>query len=127
VKGFRFSRRFDVAACVILGVTLIGSAPLSTRAAPLPVPAARPERSAGGKVFDKWCRDCHTAGGPGSRALQRRYQGALPAVLEQRNNLSPEYVKLVVRRGMSFMPTFRKTEISDADLALVADYLTLSQ
>ena len=96
-------------------------------AAPQPFPATQPERSAGGRIFDKWCRDCHAAGGPGSRALQRKYQGAVPAVLEQRNNLPPEYVKLVVRRGISFMPTFRKTEISDDELALVAAYLTPSQ
>jgi hypothetical protein len=56
-------------------------------------------------------------------ALQRRYQGTLPAILEQRSNLPPEYVTLVVRRGISFMPSFRKTEISDADLALVTHYL----
>jgi len=57
-------------------------------------------------------------------ALQRKYQGAVPAVLEQRDNLPPDYIKLVVRRGISFMPSFRKTEISDTDLALVAAYLT---
>jgi (+)-pinoresinol hydroxylase len=126
VKGFRLRRRPTVAAYAMVAVTLIGCAPLS-RASPQSASLVEAQRSAGGKIFDKWCRDCHTAGGPGSRALQRRYQGAVPADLEQRNNLSPEYVKLVVRRGMSFMPTFRKTEISDADLALVADYLTPSQ
>jgi mono/diheme cytochrome c family protein len=34
---------------------------------------------------------------------------------------------VVVRNGVSFMPSFRKTEISDADLALVAAYLARSQ
>jgi mono/diheme cytochrome c family protein len=33
----------------------------------------------------------------------------------------------VVRQGISFMPSFRKTEISDADLALLAAYLAPSQ
>jgi len=32
-----------------------------------------------------------------------------------------------VRHGISFMPSFRKTEISDADLALLAVYLAPSQ
>jgi mono/diheme cytochrome c family protein len=109
-----------------LAVALVGCAPLSTRPS-THSPPAEPARSAGGKIFDKWCGDCHTAGGPGSLALQRKYQGALPAVLEQRNNLPPDYVKLVVRRGISFMPSFRKTEISDVDLALVAAYLAPSQ
>jgi mono/diheme cytochrome c family protein len=80
--------------------------------------------SAGGKIFDKWCGDCHsTAGGPGSLALQRKYRDDLPAVLEQRSDLAPDYVRQVVRHGISFMPSFRKTEISDADLALLAAYL----
>jgi len=81
-------------------------------------------RSAAPPIYAKWCGDCHTTvTGPGSVALQRKYQGRLPAVLDQRSDLSPEYVKLVVRRGISFMPSFRKTEISDAELALVAAYL----
>jgi hypothetical protein len=29
-----------------------------------------------------------------------------------------------VRNGISIMPIFRKTEISDVDLDLIADYLT---
>jgi mono/diheme cytochrome c family protein len=83
--------------------------------------------AAGGKIFAKWCGDCHsTPEGPGSMALQRKYQGSLPAILEQRGNLPPAYVKLVVRRGVSFMPSFRKTEISDADLTLLAAYLAPS-
>jgi mono/diheme cytochrome c family protein len=127
MKGFRLRPRLAVAACAILAVTLVGCAPLSTRPSPHSAALAEPARSAGGKIFDKWCSDCHTAGGPGSLALQRKYQGALPAVLEQRNNLPPDYVKLVVRHGVSFMPSFRKTEISDIDLALVAAYLAPSQ
>jgi mono/diheme cytochrome c family protein len=56
-------------------------------------------------------------------ALQRKYRGRLPVVLEQRSDLRPDYIKLAVRHGVSFMPSFRKTEISDADLALLATYL----
>jgi mono/diheme cytochrome c family protein len=122
MKDIGSRRRFTTAASAILSVTLLGGASPSL-AAQRPLAAVQSERSAGGRIYDKWCRDCHTADGPGSRALQRKYQGALPADLEQRNNLPPEFVKLVVRRGMSFMPTFRKTEISDAELALVAAYL----
>jgi hypothetical protein len=60
-------------------------------------------------------------------ALERKYGGKLPAVLQQRSDLRPNYVKLVVRRGMSFMPSFRKTEISDAELTLLAAYLAPAQ
>ena len=112
------------AACVAVAALLGACAPLQPRPAPQPAPMAATARPAGGKVFDKWCSDCHaTDGGPGSMALQRRYQGTLPAILEQRSDLPPEYVMLAVRHGVSFMPSFRKTEISDADLLLVANYL----
>jgi mono/diheme cytochrome c family protein len=85
-------------------------------------------RSPGAQIYDKWCSDCHsTPTGPGSLALQRKYQGNLPAVLEQRTDLRPDSIKMAVRNGVSFMPSFRKTEISDADLALVAAYLAPSQ
>jgi mono/diheme cytochrome c family protein len=125
MKGFRLRRCRAVVAGAILGLALGGCAGQSTRALRQSTAPAEPERSAGGKIFDKWCGDCHSAvGGPGSIALQRRYQGSLPAVLEQRSDLRPEYVKQAVRHGVSFMPSFRKTEISDADLALLAAYLT---
>ena len=83
-----------------------------------------PTRVAGQAVYQKWCSDCHsTATGPGSIALQRHYQGNPPAILLQRTNMSPDLVKAAVRNGVSFMPSFRKTEISDAELAALADYL----
>ncbi|WP_428312838.1 c-type cytochrome [Hydrocarboniphaga sp.] len=127
MKGFRLKRGSAVAACVVLAVALGGRALSDTRITPHTAPVAEPVRLTGVKIFEKWCSDCHrTAEGPGSLALQRKYHDALPAVLELRNNLSPDYVKLVVRRGISFMPSFRKTEISDADLSLVAAYLAPS-
>jgi len=96
--------------------------------APHSAAPAKPVQSAGGKVFHKWCSDCHsTAEGPGSQALERKYRGAFPAILEQRSDLPPDYVRLVVRHGISFMPSFRKTEISDAELALLAAYLAHPQ
>jgi (+)-pinoresinol hydroxylase len=128
MKGFRLRRGRAVAVCAVLAVTLCGCSPLWRRPSPHSAPPAEAARSAGRKIFDQWCSDCHsTAEGPGSRALQRRYQGSLPAVLEQRSDLRPDYLKLVVRHGISFMPSFRKTEISDADLALLAAYLAPSQ
>ncbi len=115
------------AAGAVLAVAMSGRALQPTRPSPDSASAAEPARSAGGKIFDKWCADCHsTPEGPGSMALERKYRGSLPAILEQRNNLPPAYVRLVVRRGVSFMPSFRKTEISDADLTLLAAYLGTS-
>ncbi|NKJ42206.1 cytochrome c [Novosphingobium sp. SG720] len=114
---------------VLAAVLALGAGAAIGQARPAPAPVAgKPVATApvaALPVYRKWCADCHaTPTGPGSLALQRKYQGAVPAILEQRSDLSPDYVRQVVRQGISFMPSFRKTEISDAELAAVATYLT---
>lgn len=77
--------------------------------------------------YEKYCSSCHSVGPedrPGYTALQARYKGALPAALPDRTDLVAEYVKHVVRNGVSIMPRARKSEISDAELDAIASYLT---
>jgi mono/diheme cytochrome c family protein len=78
----------------------------------------------GEKVFDYWCATCHGPGNlPGTIALQAKYKGAKPALLSERTDLIPPVTKTFVRKGVSIMPFFRKTEISDADLDALAAYI----
>jgi (+)-pinoresinol hydroxylase len=80
-----------------------------------------------GKVeFLNACAVCHAAepDRPGTMSLQFKYAGRLPAALEQRNDLTPELVTYDVRHGIAMMPSFRKTELSDAQVAAIAAYLT---
>jgi mono/diheme cytochrome c family protein len=79
----------------------------------------------GAEVFEVWCAPCHAPGPrhPGTQALEALYKGAKPAALEQRTDLVPELTRSFVRTGVSVMPPFRKTEISDADLEALAAYL----
>ena len=79
----------------------------------------------GKQVFQYWCATCHAPGDeyPGTVALQAKYKGEKPAPLEERKDLNPELVKFFVRNGVSIMPFFRKTEVSDADLAAIGAYL----
>ncbi len=56
-------------------------------------------------------------------ALQRKYGGSLPAILDQRKDLTPDLIAYAVRHGVSFMPSFRKTEISDAQVSELGAYL----
>ena len=63
------------------------------------------------------------AGKPGTEALRAKYKDARPADLEQRTDLAPVVIKTFVRKGVSIMPIFRKTEISDTDLDALAAYL----
>lgn len=79
----------------------------------------------GYEVFHHWCVDCHGVGdGAGTRALNRQYHGAISGPLEERTDLSPALVRLAVRRGIEFMPFFRKTEITDRQLAALCAYLS---
>jgi mono/diheme cytochrome c family protein len=79
----------------------------------------------GNEVFQYWCAPCHAPGArhPGTQALEALYKGAKPAALEQRTDLLPELTRAFVRTGVSVMPPFRKTEISDTDLEALAAYL----
>ena len=91
-----------------------------------PVFAQPQDQVAHGKqVFQYWCATCHGAGPghPGTDALQAKYHDAQPAVLEDLRDLTPETVRFFVRHGVTVMPFFRKTEISDADLDAIGAYL----
>jgi len=79
--------------------------------------------------FQRACSVCHGSGPgkPGTRALRAKYAGKLPALLEQRTDLAPDYVRYIVRHGVTVMPPFRKTELSDADLDAIAAYLGRKQ
>jgi mono/diheme cytochrome c family protein len=80
----------------------------------------------GKAVYEKWCAPCHAAGPghPGTTALAALYKGSKPPALEERTDLTPPVVKQFVRKGVSVMPFFRKTEISDAELDALATYLS---
>jgi mono/diheme cytochrome c family protein len=85
----------------------------------------------GKAVFTKTCTPCHGAAHsdmgramlPGTDALRIKYKGQLPALLEQRTDLTPEVIRTFVRRGTWSMPPFRKTEISDAEIDAVSAYI----
>jgi mono/diheme cytochrome c family protein len=85
--------------------------------------AAESQAEQGREVFQKWCAPCHGTGlgKPGTSAAAAH--GVKPAVLEQRTDLTPQMIETAVRKGVYFMPRFRKTEISNADLAAIVAYL----
>ena len=78
----------------------------------------------GKKVFDRYCAECHASGygHPGTQRLGwSRGEGS--ALLEQRKDLTADYVRAIVRRGLFEMPPFRPSEISDQDLSQLSLYL----
>ncbi|HSC07824.1 MAG TPA: cytochrome c [Steroidobacteraceae bacterium] len=88
-------------------------------------PLARADEHPGRPVFVKWCAPCHSRGpgNPGTAALTAVYKNQKPGALEDRTDLTPEFVKKIVRNGVYVMPFFRKTEITDAELEALAAYL----
>jgi len=90
----------------------------------LPITApTQSEAGRGREVYQKWCTPCHGTGlgKPGTSAAAAH--GIKPAVLEQRTDLTRKVIESAVRNGINFMPRFRKTEISNADLAAIEAYL----
>ena len=116
-----FPERFGAATCAAV---LAASA---TAAPPQPQdPSDADALSAGRVVYAKWCAPCHDPGvtHPGTHALTVKYQGVKTGVLLEWKDLPPATVKFWVRHGISVMPQFRKTEISDAELGALAAFLS---
>jgi mono/diheme cytochrome c family protein len=117
-------------AVFLLALALIpGAGALAADSAPAWTDTAvtvQPGQPVGYVQFQNLCAVCHGKGPgkPGTRALAAKYAGKVPALLEERRDLTAEFVKYTVRRGVSVMPPLRKTELSDADLNAIAAYLT---
>lgn len=89
--------------------------------------AAVPQLKKGEAVYRHWCVACHGIGPghPGTQALAfTRNDPAYPDALELRADLDPHAIEYFVRNGTSIMPFFRKTEVSDAELAAIVAWLT---
>jgi mono/diheme cytochrome c family protein len=124
--------RITMAALAAAGLTLSGSSPgastpgASTPGASMPAVSPSDTHADGRVVYTKWCAPCHDPGviHPGTNALTVKYRGVKPGVLLEWMDLQPETVRYVVRHGISVMPQFRKTEISDAELDALAKFLS---
>jgi cytochrome c5 len=85
--------------------------------------ALTPQQQQGKRAYNHICVYCHSPGVWGTNRLSKRMDKE-HALLENRTDLSAGAVQTIVRTGIGSMPPLRKTELSDADLAAVAAYLT---
>ncbi len=75
----------------------------------------------GHALFHEKCSMCHGPAGMGTGLLGRRVQ---PALLEQRTDLTVDYVIQAARTGIGNMPPIPRGEASDPQLEAIAGYLT---
>ncbi len=96
--------------------------------------AQPPAVQRGNAKFQHSCAPCHGAGVgddgramlPGADALRIKYKGAVPpvpALLEERKDLTAPVLKVFVRHGSFSMPPFRPTELTDTEIADIAAYI----
>jgi len=110
--------------CLFLLLTLPAAAESPTISwTRVPVTAAL---DSGKAEFERACSICHAAGPdrPGTNSLQIKYAGRVPALLEQRTDLTVDVVRFYIRNGVAMMPRFRKTELTDAQVEAIARYLS---
>lgn len=118
--------------CMLLFLCACSEKETGTQITPAKVPVQKQKAPAGitsdldkgPAIFNHWCRPCHDAGPghPGTMALTQRL-GEEQSVLLERDNLTVDYVKYVVRNGLQMMPPLKPTEISDADLEFLASFV----
>lgn len=111
-----------VSLLALLSVLLVPAAPVAAQDTVEDSSLVR-----GKAVYDTWCVICHGendhASGGGTAALEFLYQGALPAKLEDRTDMTAALITELVRRGRFGMPNFRLTEISEQALEDMIAYL----
>jgi mono/diheme cytochrome c family protein len=88
------------------------------------VPAAGADLT-GEEVFNRHCVHCHGAGAEmtGTQQLART-RGKDKALLTERDDLPVAYVQMIVRQGLKAMPAFVPSDLTDAQLQALADFLS---
>ena len=74
------------------------------------------------QLFGEKCGMCHRVQGMGTTLLQRRYDPE-QALLENRRDLAPEFIRTVVRGGFNNMFPISRGEVSDAQLESIIAHL----
>jgi len=107
-------------AFAALGSLLLAGTALA-QGMPKPVTLVdRPNATGGEKLYVEKCAMCHAPNGMGFGLLARRTK---EPNLEKRSDLKAPYIKLAVRTGIGNMPAIPRGEVSDEQLAQIADYL----
>jgi mono/diheme cytochrome c family protein len=81
----------------------------------------------GEAIYSNRCGSCHLAGGMGTNLLTKQMMLAnrppADGMLANRNDLTADYVRSVVRQGKMAMPRLSRVEVTDSELEAIASYL----
>jgi mono/diheme cytochrome c family protein len=115
-RGFR-----RAAAAAAVAALIAFACPALSRAADS---AQNAPNARGEKIFNARCVFCHGVGlgHPGWQMLALK-KGPAKAEILGRSDLTQAYIEQVVRDGNIEMPPFRPSEISNADLNALAEYV----
>lgn len=92
---------------------------------PSPVDVAAEAAKLDGKaLFAQRCGMCHQTIGMAVGILSRRPADASNGLLEERTDLSALFIQTAVRTGILNMPRMPRAEVSDPELAAIANYLS---
>jgi mono/diheme cytochrome c family protein len=78
----------------------------------------------GKALYTQRCGMCHQTIGMAVQLLSRRPGDTSKGLLEQRADLSAEFVFVVVRTGTGNMPRITRAEVADPELTAIALYLS---
>jgi mono/diheme cytochrome c family protein len=110
-----------MAMAVLLGAC--GESPVPPAASPsAPAPASAANLD-GKALYKERCGMCHQTIGMGVALLSRRPGDASKGLLEERTDLTADFVRTAVRSGLVNMPRIARAEVSDVELAAIATYL----
>ncbi|MXP26613.1 cytochrome c [Altererythrobacter indicus] len=90
---------------------------------PMPAPITlsdRPDAKGGEKLYVEKCMMCHGPNGMGTGLLARRTDVPL---LEERDDLTVDFVTQAARMGIGNMPAIPRGEVSDEQLKEIGEYL----
>ena len=109
--------RHSILRALIPGMAILASSALIADETPTLAGAER--------TWAFYCEGCHAAGieeHPGTLRLSYTRSPELAAI-KGRQDLTPEYLRQVVRMGYREMVGFRKTEISDSQLEVLIRFI----
>ncbi|MFC7048724.1 c-type cytochrome [Emcibacter nanhaiensis] len=117
-----------LAGCTPEEETEVKSAEISTPTSIALEGAAPRPTLTGTEVFARQCANCHAAGDDHTGSFQlARSRGEEYAVLEERTDLSADYIRQVVRTGINTMPGFSKVDITEQEMSALTDYLVKTE